>query len=168
MLNHTPARSYTINIADTFTDTETGEVFTVIPDEGTENPLRWDEDLTYFAYTSPYGPPAPDTFCEVFAEYWDRGHDEERALDLTNRFMRAFYGDTRTGTLHYVTGHVQGHWADLLLVSDRPEAHEAHAREFEQWFRGDVWYVANDTAGEGCGGIYADTPEQAVAYFRET
>lgn len=164
MLNHTPARTYTINMPDTFTDTETGEVFTVIPDEGTENPLRWYDDLTY---TSLYGPPAPDTFCEVFAEYWDRGHGDERALELTNRYMRAFHGDTRTGTLHTVRGYSQGDWTDLLLVSNWPEAHAAHVREFEQWFRGDVWYVANDTTGEACGGIYADTPEQAVSYFRE-
>lgn len=115
---------------------------------------------------------------------------EEKAATITNRLL-SLNGDSTRVYPHSTHGYSQGDWADILVLLDEPdewgdpaEAAEAIAREWEQWSRGDVWFVTElerDAAAHfaicetdsdcecwtesdnTCGFIIADSPEAAVA-----
>lgn len=166
MFTHTPA--YTIDMPDMYTNDEIGEVFTVREDCDMEGPLYWATDVEVYVYHQPSfrSSESPEgLFAETFDHYLDRTGDDDKALDLTHRYMRAFHDDKRVGTLHSITGYSQSAWEDILIVADNAQTADSFAKAYAQWFRGDVWIVTDENTGDSLGGIYADTPEEAIAEF---
>lgn len=120
-----------------------------------------------------------------FRHYAETG-DDDAALRFAQRYARAFQTgetiDTRT-----LRGHSQSHWTDAVFVTQKDAgAIESYADEYAQWFRGDVyvvmaeyatecdrgqvhWETVNDQGIDSTtvGGIYADTPEDAVSQYLE-
>ena len=182
------------------TDTDTPNLrFIVMQDTDTESPAgMWDTSIDFHVFNSPrYGQSntAPEGLGEVFARFYDEHNcDSHRALTLTRRYAVAFLGwntDDAEDLIETYTarGYSQSDWWDVFVAS-RPGYGPAkgYAEEWEQWARGDVYYVFPEQFEEcehpenchgdeddhwtrepfnydGCGGVYADDAEKAAEYY---
>ncbi len=187
-LTHTQQeRTITLTYPDRYTD-ENGAVYEVSRDNGTDDPR---EDHWYGVHAhihaqagcgyGRHGEEPEHEIGKAFLRFFESGVTSDRwdALELTERFIRIFHPGKYTVALYGARGYSQSDWWDLFIVGENDERYtytaedlHGYAREWEQWARGDVYYVSYSEPGEdgnyyGCGVIFADSPEEAVKYFIE-
>ena len=132
-----------------------------------------------------------DILAVVFKRVLDAHNDDTLALLVTQRYARIILGwtperanesiDTKTSR-----GYSQSEWWDILIVRYDHGGALALGDVWEQWARGDVWCVMQETSSD-CdkghthweavtdqgidsmvvGGIYADSAEDAVIDYLE-
>lgn len=174
------------------TDTERSDVrYTVERDDVCESPNEWGSGHVYVYRTADFGSGSDipdDELSRVFFEVLDR-HDDDIALEVTRRYARVFLGMTPDEAygridIHSAHGYSQGDWWDVLSIVPEGSAID-YARVWEQWARGDVYAVTEETripcdspechggdeahwkANDSLGGIYADSATGAVTEYRE-
>ena len=174
------------------TDTERSDVrYTVERDDVCESPNEWGSGHVYVYRTAYLGSGSDipdDELSRVFFEALDR-HDDDIALEVTRRYARVFLGMTegeaaaRIDT-YSMRGYSQSDWWEVLsIVPDGSAIDYAHI--WEQWARGDVYVVTEETripcdspkchgdeeshwkVADSLCGIYADDAEGAVLEYRE-
>lgn len=175
-LTHIPARIE--HHPERFVDETTGWGYSVRPDENAEDPRSWSNpsDVATWAFRQPHlshssfhDRPKGNVAVDAFAEYFERTGDEHRSLALTRRYLAAFHPDFEVNIeIASIIGYSQGDWLDLVIaVTPGNGTPEGWATTFRQWAFGDVWTVSADRAGAGVSGIYADSAEEALDYYRE-
>lgn len=179
------------------TDTERPDVrYIVSQDEDSESPNGWESGRVY-VYRVAIGSTAgsvsdpDDELSSVFFEVMHSRHlgNDSLALEVTRRYARVFLGMTPDEAygridIHSARGYSQGDWWDVLSITPDSFARD-YARIWEQWARGDVYVVTEDTripcdspechggdeahweSKDSLGGIYADSATDAVAEYRE-
>lgn len=172
-LRHTPA--HVTSYPDRFEDDVTGQAYSVAQDTDAEDPRdrTEDEHAALWAYREPAlshssaAQRPKNWIIDVFAAFYAHvGAD--KALRLTERWLRVFHPDQRYDlAVRTIRGYTQSDWLDVIaVVTEGYGTAESHIDEFRMWAFGDVWTVIPDT-GAGISDIYADSPEEALAYFRE-
>lgn len=170
-LTHTPA--HITDHPDRFENEETGLGYSVMHDIDADDPRTWQDNdhVVLYVFRGPRRhatETVPDSLAaEVFDSYCDR-YDAEHALPLTKRHLAAFHPDAHIHvTTATIRGYSQGDWYDVFAATDDEECPLAdHIEQFRKWCFGDVWTVIPD-GKPGISGIYADSPEEALTYFRE-
>lgn len=173
-LTHTPA--HTTEHPDRFVDDETGLGYEVFQDTDAEDPRGWisDEHAAIWAYREPQmrhsvAADRPDNrIIDAFAEFYERTDDDDLALELTKRWARVFHPeDTYDIEARTINGYSQSDWLDVIaVVEDGYGTAASHIDEFRMWAFGDVWTVVSDS-GDALSGIYANSAEEAVEYYRD-
>lgn len=170
-LIHLPAQS--INTTDMFIDERVTELYAVRPDVDSEDPRTFIEDAhaAVYVYNGPRGrrDEVPENnIAETFAHYYERFGDDQTALRATRRWLKMLYPeideivDLEIAT---VRGYSQGDWLDVFAVVSHGYGTPAdHIEQYRQWAFGDVW-VVSATEGVVVGGIYADSPADALNVF---
>lgn len=152
-----------------------GRGYDVVPDDGAEDPRRWIEPqhAGLWAFREPHlsrsvvaDRPEGNIALDAFAHYIDR-FDAETALELTRRWLRIFHPtSTLVVDIATISGYSQGDWLDVVAaVAEGYGTPESHLDQLRQWAFGDVWVVIPDDK-PAVGGIYADSAEEAVDYYR--
>ena len=177
------------------TDTERPDVrYIVSQDEDSESPNGWGMGKVY-VYRVAYGSTAgsvsvpDDELSSVFFEAYHRHDDGYIALVVTRRYARVFLGMTPDEAYDKIEtylahGYSQGDWWDVLSITPDSFA-RGYAHIWEQWARGDVYVVTEETripcdspechggdeahweSKDSLGGIYADSVIDAVTEYRE-
>ena len=164
---------YYVESAETFT-LDNGDTLRVTQDTDADSPLDWGHDVVAYVHRSRYRMTLADcdngrdVMARAFAEYVHsarRGEDEDDLLTLAMRYARAFHGDMRVAKLVGLHGYSQGDWADIVFIGPDAETVDFIADAYGQYFRGDVWVVSSDN--DAMGSIYADSAEDAAAYYLE-
>lgn len=170
-LKHTPA--HTTEHPDRFEDEMTGFGYSVLHDVDAERPRvsTGDERVAVYAYRGPRGhaDPVPENVAAQAFDRFFQAYVAERSITLTKRYLAAFHPEKRIGVaIETIHGYGQGDWLDVFAAASYGEGGpEEHIDRFRMWAFGDVWVVVPD-GKPGVGGIYADGPEKALAYYRET
>lgn len=173
-LTHQPA--YTTNHPDRVEDDETGIGYSVLHDDTAEDPRKnfTADAVGLWAYHEPHlsrsvaaKKPAGSIALDAFARFYDT-HDAADSLELTRRYLAAFHPEERYSVvISTITGYSQGDWLDMVAAVREGHGEPAtHLENFRRWAFGDVWIVIPD-GKRGVSNIYADDPEDAVAYYRE-
>ena len=178
----------TAHVYDDTADTPTRYV--VWQDSDSDSPANWNNDNTVMVYnTSPRSERDKATceLSEVFHRVYEEHRNDRLALEVTRRYARVCLGWTperAEGAIVTYSGYSQGDWWDILAITYEDEYAELLAKEWEQWARGDVYYVMAEY-GEECdkgtmhwdtvndqgidslaiGGIYAESAEDAVSEY---
>ena len=174
------------------TDTERSDVrYIVSQDEDSESPNEWGLGHVYVYRTAHLGSGSDipdDELSRVFFEVLDR-HDDDIALEVTRRYARVFLGMTECEAAaridtYSARGYSQSDWWDVLSITPDSFALGC-ARDWEQWARGDVYVVTEETripcdstechggdeahweARDSLGGIYADSATDAITEYRD-
>lgn len=170
-LTHIPA--HTSHHPDRYIDVKTGLGYSVCQDAGAEDPRQriGDEHAALFTYRGPRGDAdaVPDNVAaQAFDRYWQKTNDEDKALNLTRRYLALFHPEKKIAvTISTIRGYSQGDWREVFVaVSDDYGKPENHVEEFSMWAFGDVWIVIPDGKA-GISGIHAEDAEAALTYFRE-
>lgn len=170
-LTHSPA--HTTSYPDRFENEETGWVYSVRHDLNAEDPRTYisDEHVAIHAIRVPPQDriePAPANVASRAFDRFELERSTENALGMTRRYLTAFHPEvTYQLSLQVINGYSQSDWRELFIaVREGHGTPDAHAETFRQWLFGDVWTVIPDDK-PGIHGIYADDPEDALAYFRE-
>lgn len=173
-LKHTPAHHS--SYPDRFEDEATGHGYTVREDTDSPDP-RDDAEPQHaaiWAYSEPRrgasaasDKPEGNVAVEAFARYYERFTDTQ-SLVLTRRYLQTFHADQNISvTIQTIRGYSQGDWLDVVCATTNGYGTpESHINEFRMWVFGDVWTVIPDTKAGICN-IYADSAEEALAYFQK-
>lgn len=177
-LKHTPA--WTVSYPDSFEDTETGVLYYVSQDEAPENPLSLlaASDAALWAFREPSlsssvladkpeGNPAVDAFAAYLLN-----HEPDRAKKMAERYLSVFHPEDgwRIATAT-VRGSSQSDWLEVFAATRIGIYLDSLIETARQWAFGEVWYVEAeypDGTVKSMGGIYADSPESALSYWRKT
>lgn len=173
-LTHIPAHH--TSHPDRFENKETGWGYSVLPDDTAEDPRSWirSEAAALWAYREPHlshsvaaVKPEGNIAIDAFARFYDQ-HDAQTSLELTRRWLRVFHPDKKIQVeTQHITGYSQGDWLDMVAaVAEGAGTPLGHLETFRQWAFGDVWIVIPDGKA-GIRGIYAESAEDALKYFRE-
>lgn len=166
---HEPAGTYTR--PDTYTSDRLDITYQVIPDQCAEDPRNESDPkhVVLYVFRGPRGareatPEHP--IAEAFDHFYQLDCSSQDALVKTRRWITAFaphlaHYDLSVETLQ---GYSQGHWAEVFAAVEPDYGSAAsHINQYRQWMLGDIWMVSDGI--ETLGGIYAESPEQALAYY---
>lgn len=166
---HTPA--HTTEHPDHYTNDVTGASYEVVPDTDAQDPRTFieDEHAAVYTYHGPRGnqDATPNNIAaKAFAFFLDNGSFDNRALEMTRRYLAAFHPEKKIAVaIQTVRGYSQGDWRDVFAaISDGYGTPESHINEFRMWAFGDVWMVI-PSVGDACSSIYADDAEEALKYY---
>lgn len=157
---------------ETFTFSN-GKTVMVYQDNETESPLLWGLDVDAYTYRAGYHLMSPgdgddDVLMNAFLEYVYRDGgktDPEELLTRAERYSRVFFGDTRIAVLKHFTGYAQSDWAEIVFIGEDLNTIEMAASAYAYYFRGDVYTVIHVGGYEHCGGMFADSAEEAANFF---
>lgn len=166
---HTPATTY--SRPDTYDSDRIDITYQVATDDCAEDPRTGNdpEHTVLYVFRGPRGareatPEHP--VAEAFDHFYQLDCDAQDALTKTRRWIAAYAPQYRRYDLAVQTlqGSSQGHWAEVFAAID-PEYGSAafHIQQYRYWMLGDIWQVTDGI--EPLHGIYADSPEQALAYY---
>lgn len=179
-------------------DAEPDTRYIVMHDADTESPTHWG-NFDVYVYRASYRSNTDESCADesliarAFFTRYELEHDEHDALRFARRWATIYGGMTTEQaneriTTHSARGYSQSDWWDILVISDDSDA-EQDARTWEQWARGDVYFVYPESRAEcehpeychshndddhwsrepldykGIGGIYADDAESAVMQY---
>ena len=178
------------------TDDETPNVrYVVWQDTDSDDPRDWSDttEAQTLVYRAAYRTGNADADASsaatgtmaAFIHAYDATGDATKALRAATLYAAMFEPDYSVET-YSATGYTQGEWWELVsVVKDGYGTPKDHAETFEQWTRGDVWCVMEETltecdnpenchgdeeshwqAGDSLGGIYADDPEDAAREYQ--
>jgi len=166
-LVHTPA--HIIEYPDMWVDRDTDTSYVVSQDVDAEDPRTWIDDKysAIYVYCSRDPQLIPENIaCEAFDRFYQHaGADERTALALTRRWLNIWHPST---PYHLDIGHIHVNSEQYRVFAAVAPGYGTPNSEIEiyrQWAAGEVWTVATDT--DSLSGIYADSPEQALAEYRE-
>lgn len=154
------------------------------PDTDTEDPRTWDDTVAIRIYRAPRTSIDSESNIGVeadrlFRDVLGRGYSDEvaeRAAARHARFFEPQYSAVVTATIH---GYSQSDWWDVVGYGPSEEEVKGAINTFAQWLRNDVWTVTvcetvvcdfgetHREVIESLSGIYADSEEEAITYFRE-
>jgi hypothetical protein len=168
--------------------------YIAMQDTDAESPVHWGW-FDVYVYSASYGGSTDEgradesMIARAFFTRYALDHDAEDALSFARRWATIYEGYTpEQATLSIATysarGYSQSDWWDVLVITDdRDTDARGCAETWEQWARGDVWFVYPERRLEcdhehehwdrepffyaGLGGIYADDAESAVSQYVE-
>lgn len=169
VFKHTPA--HILEVPDTFEDTVSGKTYEATQDLDVEDPRGWIEieNACLYVYQGPRGDyeDVPEhEVAQAFDRFWQRTGNAGQALTLTRRWLNIYRpNDEYDISIETIRGYSQSDWAEVFAVVKIGYGTAAsHIRDYRMWRYGDVWLVT-DSDGESCGGIYADSAEEAVTQY---
>lgn len=179
-------------------DDEPSVRYVAMPDTDTDSPVHWG-GFDVYVYRASYrsgtdhARSGERVESRAFFELMERFNDEEYVLPIVRRYMRIFHGVELGDSIatYSARGYSQSDWWDVLVICDDTGMDaSACAHVWEQWARGDVWFVraeyrtpcdSQECHGDdachwsdisdqgieslGLGGIYADDAEAAVTQY---
>lgn len=174
---HTPAHSTCY--PDHFEDETDNIGYDVYPDPDAEDPRTWTEDehaCVYVFNSEWYGREADrkvpeniaaQAFARFYGVFGAGSFGDHLAKDVTRRWLSIFHPEKQIDVMVETVSLDQSSWRSCFAaVEDGYGAPQDHIDEFIQWARGDVWVVDPDN-DNALGGIYAETAEDALAYYRK-
>jgi len=156
------------------------KTYRAFSDTDSDNPLDWADACKLFVYRADrsrgveHG--APNGTIAAFLHAFGMGHDEALSLKVAQRYARMIEPESLPVIQEAWRGYAQSDWADVIVTG---EYAESVYRSWAQWMRGDVWTVCeyeteecdkgetHETLTDSLSGIYADSEEEAIAYYRD-
>jgi hypothetical protein len=153
------------------------------PDMDADDPREGDDEVTILIYRGAWTEECDDntgpipTFLHVRDVYVGNGDRDDVALRAAQHWANV-YGEGEHVAMKTLRGYSQGDWWDCVAVGPSREVVDDALGIFQMWLRRDVYVVAREsgkvcnlghthwTTDDATGGIYAESKEEAIEYYR--
>lgn len=145
-------------------------------DDHTDNPIEGFKNEEHFVFAYRKGPwgrhhdeikyPLQDAWMRLYETFGGQNYKDTLAREVFRRYLNVFYPHLEVD-FQIVRGYSQSEWQDVVAVVNKDHGYgsaQSNIDLYQQWFRGDVYYV-HTSDDQAVSGIYADDEKAAIVEF---